>query len=85
MSKIRTGTEEYSKIIEDFSHEDVDQVKVVPLSVDWRYEESEYGDGSRDEEFEILSATDSDGQEYELTQSEQDELEEKLRDRGEFA
>lgn len=84
MSKIRTGTEEYSKIIEDFSHEDVDQVKVIPLSVDWRYEESEYGDGSLSREFEILSATDPDGKEYKLTQDEQDTLEEKLRDMGEF-
>lgn len=84
MSKIRTGTTDFSRIEEVYTRDDVDQVKVVPLSVDWRYEESEYGDGSTDEDFEILSATDSDGKEYELTQSEQDELEEKLRNWGEF-
>lgn len=84
MSKIRTGTEEFSRIIEDYVHEDVDQVKVIPLVVEWRYEESEYGDGSIDKEFEILSATDSDGKEYELTESEETSLYTKLESEGAF-
>ena len=84
MSKIRTGTEEFSRIIEDYVHEDVDQVKVIPLVVEWRYEESEYGYGSIDKEFEILSATDSDGKEYELTESEETSLYTKLESEGAF-
>lgn len=84
MSKIRTGTEEITRVEEVYTHDDVDQVKVTPLSVDWRYEESEYGDGSIDKEFEILSATDPDGKEYELTESEETSLYQKLEEEGAF-
>ena len=83
MSKIRTGTEEITRVEEVYTHDDVDQVKVTPLSVDWRYEESEYGDGSIDKEFETI-ATDPDGERVILTQDEEDSLYSKLESEGAF-
>lgn len=83
MSKIRTGTTDFSRIEEVYTRDDVDQVKVTPLSVDWTYEESEYGDGSTDIEF-TTSATDADGGDVTLTASEENDLYQTLLDRGEF-
>lgn len=57
--------------------------KVVELSVDWTYESCEYGDGSEDVEFTTY-ATDSDGNEVELSSEEETKLLEELRDSGEF-
>ena len=83
MSKIRTGTEEITRVEEVYTHDDVDQVKITPLSVDWHYEESEYGDGSIDKEFETV-ATDPDGERVTLTEAEEDSLYYKLQERGDF-
>jgi len=83
MSKKRSGTAEVIREEVIYTHEDVDQVKIIPLSVDWTYEESEYGDGSTDYDFET-EAYDPDGNLVELTQDEIDTLYEKLKNWGEF-
>ena len=57
----------------------------VPVDVSWRYESSEYGNGSLDEEFEILLAETRDEKEVELDQDSQDRLFEQLKSEGEFA
>lgn len=55
----------------------------LPVSVDWSYESSEYGDGSLDEEFETTAFLE-DGSEIELTQEEKDFLLEDLKAAGEL-
>lgn len=63
---------------------DEEEYKVLELNVDWNYESSEYGDGSEDIEFTTY-ATDSEGNEVELSSDEETKLMEELRDSGEFA
>lgn len=55
----------------------------LELEVSWVYEESEYGDGSLDEEFETMAYCGS--EEIPLTEAEETRLKEQLEAEGEFA
>lgn len=55
----------------------------LELEVSWVYEESEYGDGSLDEEFETMAYCGS--EEIPLTEAEETRLKEQLEAEGELA
>lgn len=55
----------------------------LELEVSWVYEESEYGDGSLDEEFETMAYCGS--EEILLTEAEETRLKEQLEAEGELA
>lgn len=55
----------------------------LELEVSWVYEESEYGDGSLDEEFETMAYRGS--EEIPLTEAEETRLKEQLEAEGELA
>lgn len=55
----------------------------LKLEVSWVYEESEYGDGSLDEEFETMAYCGS--EEIPLTEAEETRLKEQLEAEGELA
>lgn len=55
----------------------------LELEVSWVYEESEYGDGSLDEEFETMAYHGS--EEIPLTEAEETRLKEQLEAEGELA
>lgn len=55
----------------------------LELEVSWVYEESEYGDGSLDEEFETMAYHGS--EEILLTEAEETRLKEQLEAEGELA
>lgn len=55
----------------------------LELEVSWVYEESEYGDGSLDEEFETMAYYGS--EEIPLTEAEETRLKEQLEAEGELA
>lgn len=55
----------------------------LELEVSWVYEESEYGDGSLDEEFETMAYYGS--EEILLTEAEETRLKEQLEAEGELA
>lgn len=55
----------------------------LELEVSWFYEESEYGDGSLDEEFETMAYHGS--EEIPLTEAEETRLKEQLEAEGELA
>lgn len=57
--------------------------KDLELEVSWVYEESEYGDGSLDEEFETMAYCGS--EEILLTEAEETRLKEQLEAEGELA
>lgn len=56
----------------------------IPVSVDWSYESSEYGDGSLDEEFWIEKAVDRDENMVCLSEREKESLFETLKNEGAF-
>lgn len=72
--KIRSGMTQFSVTR---GEEDLE------LEVSWVYEESEYGDGSLDEEFETRAYCGS--EEIPLTEAEETRLKEQLEAEGELA
>lgn len=80
---IRNGNIEYIRVKECLIDDESVDI-CTPLNVEWSVEISECGDGSIDEDWELI-ATDEDGEEYELEQSEKDSIIEEIKNTGGLA
>lgn len=81
---IYKGNLEYSRPVQVY-HKTTDEYidTEVTLSVDWTAELTELGDGRKEWDFQC-SAVDEDGKEVELTEDEETNIYESLRQDGEF-